>query len=284
MPLSNLSVLELVDNSSMINVLDFKVTWHVPPLIGHEARFVKFYVTVDVGDGRDKRIETVNAMSAEEQSLGGEMQTLIRDVEVPNLEYVLSVVAENEVGKRGPELSISRRVVQEELHNKTSPPWPPIILLHEIVPSASTSMAPLRPVTSVMSTPNVIVGAGLVLLLAAIIALAARRYSQLRRFKRHTRAAAQGLRDCQEEKFFIKQASFERSDHTMEYEPLKRKKSQEVDGKLNPEPFPNQMHISLENLRFGDVLGEGAFGLVRKAQMRRASGAPWRTVAVKMLK
>jgi hypothetical protein len=43
-------------------------------------------------------------------------------------------------------------------------------------------------------------------------------------------------------------------------------------------------HLKFESLRLGAVLGEGAFGIVRCAQMRRSQSSTWQTVAVKMLK
>ena len=49
-------------------------------------------------------------------------------------------------------------------------------------------------------------------------------------------------------------------------------------------PPSEPLHVTHDNLRLGAVLGEGEFGVVRSAQMRRVVGAPWRTVAVKMLK
>lgn len=70
-----------------------------------------------------------------------------------------------------------------------------------------------------------------------------------------------------------------------EFEPL-RKEQKIVDKLIEIEDATSNTdhHLQFESLRLGAVLGEGAFGVVRRAQMRRSLSSTWQTVAVKMLK
>lgn len=63
------------------------------------------------------------------------------------------------------------------------------------------------------------------------------------------------------------------------------KSLEQVKLKENDNERKDAREIDYESLLLGDVIGQGAFGLVRKAQMR--SSKPWElweNVAVKMLK